>query len=452
MALHEIGVFLSAAKMAIGARSLHRARHRETIHLRSVPMKSISAVVVVSVVLFLGSPVARASSVFSWNQWASTSPSSGWSVGSGEFTGDRGTDIYAYHPSNGTVFVGRNTGSSFDWESWATVSPASGWSFASGEFTGDSRTDLFAYYPGNGSLWVGRNTGSSFAWAQWGSVSPASGWSFVPGDFTRDDRLDILAYYSGDGSLWIGTNGGVSFTFSSPSVHVSPASGWSFAAGDFTRDGWLDVAGYHPSNGSVWIGRNLSGTGFSFTLSRLLGPASGWNLVSGDFAGDGWPDLAAYASSSGGIWIGRSVGSRFFFGYEPWTTLGPAAGWIFAPGDFDADGRLDLVGYHPSNGSVWMGRNLGQPLEGYVWPLSARPGQTLTFYTSGVGDSTAAIQRYRSTGGSVTAIDMASVSFTPVVQPIGVDPWANGCGWSPSFSLTIPSSWPSGIYAARFRS
>ena len=96
--------------------------------------------------------------------------------------------------------------------------------------------------------------------------------------------------------------------------------------------------------------------------------------------------------------------------------------------------------------------NLGQPLEGYVWPLSARPGQTLTFYASGVGNNTAVIQRYRSTSGSVTAIDMASVSFTPLVQPLGVDPWANGSGWSPSFSFTIPSGWPSGIYAARFRS
>ena len=86
-------------------------------------------------------------------------------MGSGEFNGDHRLDIYAYHPSNGTVFVGRNIGSSFVWEPWATVSPASGWTFVSGEFTGDGRTDLFGYYPANGSLWVGRNTGSSFAWA-----------------------------------------------------------------------------------------------------------------------------------------------------------------------------------------------------------------------------------------------------------------------------------------------
>ena len=92
-------------------------------------MKRISAVVfVVSVIsLLAGSPVARASSLFSWSQWASTSPPSGWSMGSGELTGDGRADIYVYHPSNGAVFVGRNTGSSFVWAQWATVSPPSGW-------------------------------------------------------------------------------------------------------------------------------------------------------------------------------------------------------------------------------------------------------------------------------------------------------------------------------------
>jgi hypothetical protein len=40
---------------------------------------------------------------------------------------------------------------------YGTVKPASGWSFVAGQFAGDSRADVTAYHPSDGSLWVGRN-------------------------------------------------------------------------------------------------------------------------------------------------------------------------------------------------------------------------------------------------------------------------------------------------------
>ncbi len=49
---------------------------------------------------------------------------------------------------------------SFSFTQYATVSPAAGWSFVAGNFAGDNRADVAGYHPSNGSLWVGRNTGS----------------------------------------------------------------------------------------------------------------------------------------------------------------------------------------------------------------------------------------------------------------------------------------------------
>jgi hypothetical protein len=38
------------------------------------------------------------------------------------------------------------------------VSPAAGWSFVAGNFTPAARDDIAGYHPSNGSIWVGRNT------------------------------------------------------------------------------------------------------------------------------------------------------------------------------------------------------------------------------------------------------------------------------------------------------
>ncbi len=47
----------------------------------------------------------------------------------------------------------------FSFTRYATVSPATGWSFVAGQFAGDGRSDIVGYHPSNGSVWVGRNTG-----------------------------------------------------------------------------------------------------------------------------------------------------------------------------------------------------------------------------------------------------------------------------------------------------
>ena len=68
--------------------------------------------------------------------------------------GTAGPILAAYHPSDGSVWVGRNVGSRFAFQRYATVVPASGWRFVAGEFTGDGLADLAAYHPNDGSVWV----------------------------------------------------------------------------------------------------------------------------------------------------------------------------------------------------------------------------------------------------------------------------------------------------------
>jgi len=105
----------------------------------------------------LDASVARAG--FTFRRYATVQPASGWSFVAGQFAGDNKDDVVGYHPSNGSLWVGRNTGSAFSFTQYATVQPASGWSFVAGQFAGDNKDDVVGYHPSNGSLWVGRNTG-----------------------------------------------------------------------------------------------------------------------------------------------------------------------------------------------------------------------------------------------------------------------------------------------------
>ena len=292
--------------------------------------------------------------IFEFSYYATVSPAEDWSFVGGQFAGDSRADVAAYHPSDGSVWVGKNMGSRFAFTRYATVSPAEDWSFVGGQFAGDSLTDVAAYHPSDGSVWVGKNTGSRFAFTRYATVSPAEDWSFVAGQFAGDSLTDVAAYHPSDGSVWVGENTGSRFAFTRYAT-VSPAAGWSFAGGQFAGDSRADLAAYHPSDGSVWVGKN-TGSRFAFTRYATVSPAEDWSFVAGQFAGDSRADLAAYHPSDGSVWVGKNTGSRFAF--TNYATVSPAEDWSFVAGQFAGDSLTDVAAYHPSDGSVWVGENV----------------------------------------------------------------------------------------------
>ena len=51
--------------------------------------------------------------------------------------------------------------------------------------------------------------------------------------------------------------------------------------------------------------------------------------------------------------LAQPVQQKFVF--AKWATVSPPAGWTFLAGYFAGDNKLDVVGYHPSNGTLWVG-------------------------------------------------------------------------------------------------
>src|SRR5262249_41109961 len=123
-------------------------------------------------------------------------------------------------------------------------------------------------------------------------------------------------------------------------------------------DGLDDLVGYLSSNGSLWTATNIRG-GFSWSQWGTVSPAAGWSFVAGNFYTYPRADLVGYYSGDGSVWIAVNTSSHPEGSFSPlqkWATVQPAAGWSFVTGRF---GSLyhDLVGYHPSNGSVWIAVN-----------------------------------------------------------------------------------------------
>jgi hypothetical protein len=382
---------------------------------------------------------------FDFSQWATVTPPMGWTFAVGEFTGDGLIDVVGYHPGNGTLWVGRNTGGAFVFSQWATVSPAAGWQFIAGDFTGDGLTDVMGYHPSNGTLWIGTNTGSEFVFTQWGTVSPEADWSFVAGHFTGGVRSDVVGYHPSNGSVWVGRNTGSAFEFDRWGT-VSPIAGWIFAAGDFTGTARTDVLGYHPSDGSLWVGEN-TGSQFLFGTWATVSPVDDWIFAPGKIYGLGKADVVGYHPSNGSIWVGRNIGNAFAF--DQWATVTPHQGWSFLPGIFTADPQTDIVGYHSGDGELWVGKFRYLAVEGYCWPLSASPGEDIAFHISGNGSGKAIFSRHDSQAAGVRSIPVGSRDFETTIRPVPAESWRTGCDWPVTFTHRVPDTWRSGIYSAR---
>jgi hypothetical protein len=308
------------------------------------------------------------------------------------------------------------------------------------------RADVVGYHPGNGSVWVGENRGGTFQLTPWTTLTPAAGWRIYCGFFTGKARADLLAYHRDSGSLWVGENTGSAFAFSGTWATVAAGQDWQFATGDFIGNGTTDVVGYHPDDGSVWVGENR-GSSFDMAGWATLDPAQGWRILAGVFTGRDKADLLGYRTDNGTLWVGANQGDRFDL-TEPSATALPAEGWQFVTSSVNGDGWDDVVGYQPANGSVWAGVSTVRPIEGYCWPLSARPGESISFHMSRGGESIATFQQHSSASETVDASAVGSMTFTAEHQVVSADPWRSGCGWDETFSLTVPPDWTSGIYSA----
>jgi hypothetical protein len=352
----------------------------------------------------------------------------------------------------------RNDGGSFNEDTTADAAlvGVTDSSVAWGDYDSDGDLDVLLTGLGNSGYTseIYRNDGGVFSPISAGLTTVGYGRS-AWGDYDKDGDLDILltGYTGGSEVAEIFANsGGVFGKDTTASASLTGVSQDAAAWGDYDSDGDLDIllAGYTGSGYLSDVYKNDGSGGFSGIGASLAAFDYG-DAAWGDYDSDGYLDIALTGAlhPSGSIsGVYRNLGSDSFAAVGAGLT--PANDSSVAWGDYDADGRLDLLltGYDGSNGMAriygnsYPTANTRPSAPGGLKATSAGDKATLSWNAASDGQTPAAGLSYNlrvgtTPGGSDVVSPMASSGGFRRLPAIG------NAGEHTSFTL---ANLPNGTY------
>src|SRR5947207_10208823 len=298
-----------------------------------------------------------------------------------DFSGDGHSDVlwrntltgenYLY-PMNGTQILAG--------EGYVRTVADPNWTVAGvGDFDGDSKADI---------LWRNTSTGQNYIYFMDGTTIKSEGlirtvadlnWQVAGiGDFDGDGKDDILWRNGTTGENYVYPMDGLSIKATEGYVRTVADQSWRVAGiGDFDGDGKADVLWRHAASGQNYL-YSMDGTaikpgeGFLRTVADL-----NWQVKGvGDFDGDGAADI---------LWRNAATGENYIYPMHG-RTIKPTEGYlrtvadpdwqIAAVGDYDGDGKSDLLWRNASTGQNYLYPMDGtaiKPTEGFL--RTVPPGQ-----------------------------------------------------------------------------
>ena len=230
-----------------------------------------------------------------------------------------------------------------------------------GDINGDGAADLlWQHADGRMSAWFMNGT-TLKAGVQFGPAPLVdTRWRIAAsGDFDGDGGRDVIFQHDTSGSIAAWLMSGTTLLAGVDIAQV-PETAWKIrGSADMDRDGWPDLVWQHEGDGrlSVWL---MQGT--TLREGRLiempLVPDHDWRIVAiADMNGDAAPDLVWQNGANGllATWLMNGLN------YVDGVLLSPSSvddtNWrIVATGDFNADGKADLIWRHQTTGimAAWL--------------------------------------------------------------------------------------------------
>ena len=181
---------------------------------------------------------------------------------------------------------------------------------------------------------------------------------------------DIIGRVDETGDWWLGTSNGSSFANSFATNWSSIPTWVDVQSGDFNGDGFTDIAGRYLETGQWWVAQSNGSGGFKNVLWDTWSTRVTWlDVKVGDFNGDGKMDIVGRAAESGQWWVAQSTGSSFTNSlWATWAADGPSVTWVDVKvGDFNGDGKADITGRWLEGGSWWTAISNGSAFTTSQW-------------------------------------------------------------------------------------
>jgi hypothetical protein len=334
----------------------------------------------------------------------------------GDFNGDGLDDVVGQNLANGVWYAsinqGDGTGSTRSMGIWA---PRAGWrDVMVGDFNSDGIDDVVGR--ASSGAWYaaqGQADGSGFTNRFMTAWNPRAAWGTVrAGDFNGDGSADLAGRLTNNGQWWVAFTAPDGSAVNRLAGRWSPLVDWEdVMVGDFDGNGADDLVG-RTSNSGAWyasLGSTSSATPFDVEFLGSWSPTIDWRYVTVvDINGDGRSDLFGQLNlpenpaspANGQWWAGQMRTDSLRFTNTLWGKWSQADWQQVTFGDFDDDGRVDVLGHRPASDSA----------EPNQWTIGKNGGSSLTSSAFGYYGQDAAGESLGTIGDVVKTFTMRSSS------------------------------------------